>query len=138
MKTIFHILIFGLILSAFGSCTPKTGEQVTQTEPTPVEPQEDPCKDPKLSSCTKFCDIPNGDDIETKYVLSRDFLKTGDWDKAFEFWKEVYAAAPAADGLRNTVFADGIRYYEHFLYDEKDPAKREEYITIIFNLYDEI
>ena len=51
---------------------------------------------------------------------------------------KVYELAPAADGKRNTVLADGIRFYEHFLELEKDSLKKEEWINKIFALYDRI
>lgn len=70
--------------------------------------------------------------------MYRDFLKSNDWNQAFEFWKKVYAVAPAADGRRNSVYVDGIRFYEHFMNETQDSLKRDGYITEILKLYDEI
>ena len=61
-----------------------------------------------------------------------------DYDQAFELWQKVYAVSPAADGQRNTVFADGIRFNERFISQEPDTAKWEPYIDKIFELYDEV
>ena len=30
-----------------------------------------------LSPCSKFSDVPNSDELETQYVLYRDFIKVG-------------------------------------------------------------
>ncbi|MGH1434518.1 MAG: hypothetical protein ACRBG0_08675 [Lewinella sp.] len=117
------------------TCTPKTTETVTTpttTEPVkPVSPTPPPVE---LSPCPKFTDAPNQDDAETNYVLYRDFLKAQDYDVAYSYWKKVYAVAPAADGQRNTVFSDGIFFYEYFLSQTGDQA----YVDSIFALYDEI
>ncbi len=132
-------LVFGLLLLAlWAGCTPKTTEPAVteeapeQTQPQPQKPEED------LSPCPKFRDAPNPDDAETNYVLYRDFLRVNDWDKAFQLWKKVYEVAPAADGRRNTVYADGIRFYEYFISQTTDSLKRDAYVDTIFNLYDEI
>jgi hypothetical protein len=68
-------------------------------------------------------------------VLYRDFLKAGDWNQAFDYWKKVFAVAPAADGKRNSVFADGVRFYEYFLSQSQDSLQKEQYIDRIFQLY---
>ncbi len=119
------------------ACTPKTTEPVTEApkeEPAspPAEPEEE------LSPCPKFRNAPNPDEAETNYVLYRDFLRAGEWDKAFELWQKVYKVAPAADGRRNTVYADGIRFYEYFISQTQDEAKKEAYVDTIFSIYDEI
>ena len=68
-----------------------------------------------------------------EFVLYRDFLKAKDWDGAFEKWQKVYEEAPAADGKRNTVYADGIRFYEHYYRQNyADSVKREGYLKKIF------
>ena len=126
----------GLLLAG---CSPKVSEQAVSSgsvqqaaRPQPKAPGE------KLSPCPKFSDAPNPDQVETDYVLYRDFLKAGDWDRAYELWKKVYEVAPAADGLRNTVYADGIRFYEHFIAQSKDSLEREAHISRIFGIYDQI
>lgn len=132
-----HLTILLLVIAGFFfACTPKTGEKIaetTETKPTPPPPVDE-----NLSDCPKFSDAPNPDQALEDFVLYRDFLRAEDWETAFEKWKKVYAVAPAADGKRNTVFADGITFYEHFIYYEKDAAKKNEYIDRIFELYDEI
>jgi hypothetical protein len=133
-----RLLFWGFLslLLAFG-CTPKTTEKTVETEPeeTPVptpEPEED------LSPCPKFQDAPYPDNVETNYVLYRDFLRAGDYTKAYDLWKKVYEVAPAADGKRNTVMADGIFFYERLAAGESDATVKQQYIDNIFALYDQI
>ncbi len=132
------IVILCCLNLAFMACSPKTQIATTEVEETPTLETPDPEEDESLSPCPKFKDAPNPDEVETNYVLYRDFYKVKEWDKAFELWQKVYNVAPAADGQRNTVYADGIRFYEHFLRNTKEPGKRNEYIDRIFELYDEI
>ncbi len=135
------LLIFAFLLVMFLSCTPKTGEQITETEPPKVEekhPATEVQEDNNLSPCPKFSDAPNPDQILEEYVLYRDFLKAGDWPGAYEKWQKVYEISPAADGKRNTVFADGIRFYEYFMSQTQDSIEKEGYINKIFEIYDRI
>ncbi|MCO6493878.1 MAG: hypothetical protein J5I98_35995 [Phaeodactylibacter sp.] len=134
------LLVLGVLSLAFlAGCTPKTTETAASSEEkeeaTTVKP---PKKEEELSPCPKFRDAPNPDDAETNYVLYRDFMKVNEWDKAFQMWKKVYAVAPAADGRRNTVYADGIRFYEYFISQTQDSAKIHAYVDTIFSIYDEI
>lgn len=122
-----------LLLSVWlGACTPKTTETTTST--TPPTNTTPPPSTANLSPCPKFSDAPNPDEVETNYVLYRDFLRVNDWKQAYSYWKKVYNVAPAADGQRNTVLADGIRFYEHFLGQTKDSS----YVDSIFMMYDQI
>ncbi len=128
------------LLAGLAGCSPKvtpgpTEEETTQTEQ-PQPPREQPGEE--LSPCKKFSDAPNPDQAETNYVLYRDFLKAGDMDQAFELWKKVYDEAPAADGRRNTVFADGFIFYESFLAEAGTQEQKERYIDTIFMLYDAV
>lgn len=128
-----------IVLAALGlmvACTPKTTEPVVTAEP---ETEPEPAKvDENLSPCPKFTDAPNPDEAETNYVLYRDFLRAGDYEKAYELWQKVYAVAPAADGQRNTVLADGIRFNERFISQTTDTSQWEPYVDRIFELYDQV
>ncbi|PSR11448.1 MAG: hypothetical protein DA408_01775 [Bacteroidetes bacterium] len=135
-KLIFPTSLFALfsILLVLG-CTPKTTATVTPPTTAPAPKPVSPAPEPvKLSPCPKFSDAPNPDDAETNYVLYRDFLRAKDYDKAHAYWQKVYAVAPAADGQRNTVFSDGILFYEHFLAQTGNQA----YVDSIFQMYDHI
>lgn len=135
-------IVPGVLFLAFLAiaCTPKTTEPATAVEPAeePATPAKPPKKEEKLSPCPKFQDAPHPDEVETNYVLYRDFLRVNDWDRAFGLWKKVYAVAPAADGRRNTVYADGIRFYEYFISQTRDSARIDAYVDTIFMVYDEI
>ena len=134
-------IVLGVLLLAFmAGCTPKTTEPTTATDKkeevaTTVKP---PKQQETLSPCPKFKDAPNPDDAETHYVLYRDFLKVNEWNKAFQMWQKVYEVSPAADGRRNTVYADGIRFYEYFISQTQDSALIDTYVDTIFSIYDEI
>ena len=128
-------LFFGIFVF---SCTQKIVEEtqkVPEEVPQVVEEEEE---EENLSACPTFSDAPNPDDAETNFVLYRDFLKAKDWKGSFELWKKVYEVSPAADGKRNTVFSDGIRFYEHFMEDVTDSLEKEGFIDKIFEIYDEL
>lgn len=137
--TIKHIWGGISVIALLGACTPKTTEPIKSTPATPpVSTTKPPAPDETLSPCLKFTDAPNKDEAETNYVLYRDFLKVNDWKQAYEYWQKVYAVAPAADGRRNTVYADGIRFFEYFMTQTQDSLQRKAYIDRIFQIYDEI
>lgn len=138
MKT-RNLLLLTLVLFLFGACTPKTTEEIAKVEQpeqptTPPPPKETV----KLSPCPKFSDAPQPEEASDNYVLYRDFMKINDWNRAFTLWKKVYTVAPAADGQRNTVYADGIRFYEYFISQTSDSLLKEAYVDTIFTIYDEI
>ncbi len=123
------------------SCTPKTTQQATQTHTPPTDTTHTTSPTQTLthtSPCPTFDDAPNPDKAIENYVLYHDFMKTQEYDQAFSYWRKVYREAPAADGRRNSVFADGIWFYEYFLSKEPDSLKREALIDTIFMLYDEV
>lgn len=134
-KKIFSLITLALLALVI-ACTPKTTEQAKTEEPEevkkpPVVQQEG------LSECKKFSDNPNSNDAETAHVLYRDFLKQKDYDQAFKYWKTAYAMAPAADGMRDYHFLDGVKLYENMLSKETDDTKKGEYIDTILAFYDE-
>lgn len=138
-KTLRTVWLLSLLAGmAAGACSPKTGKKTAET-PTKEQPAKPatstaPAAD-KLSPCANFDNAPSKDDATTHYVLYRDFLKAGDWNQAFDYWEKVFAVAPAADGKRNTLYMDGIRFYEHFYSQSKDSLQKEGYIDRIFELY---
>ncbi|MDX1665948.1 MAG: hypothetical protein R3350_01910, partial [Saprospiraceae bacterium] len=137
--TVRRLLILLFTALFLIDCTPKTTEQAqnTKAENEPVRAEPTP-EEEGLSPCPKFRDAPDPDKATTNYVLYRDFLKAREWDQAFNYWQKVYEVAPAADGQRNTVYADGIRFYERFLREAENKAQQEAYKDRIFELYDEI
>lgn len=136
----YRLLAAAIAVTLLAACAPKVTEPVVTGEKPAAPVAKAPAKpmEEKLSPCPKFSDAPNPDEAETNYVLYRDFMRANQWDKAYELWKKVYDVAPAADGRRNTVYADGITFLERFISQTQDSLKREGYINRIFALYDEI
>lgn len=133
--------LFSLLLLVFFSalaCTPKLAEKPpmptqetasTETTTTPEKPAD---------PCATFNEAPNVQEVKRNYVLYRDFIKAGDWDGAYDLWKKVIQVAPAADGKRNTVLADGIKFYEHYKELATDSTEKAAYVDQIFEMYDRI
>ncbi len=90
------------------------------------------------AACPGFAEAPDPDKALELYVLYRDNMKIQQYDVAFDYWKQVYEVAPAADGRRNTILTDGIQLYQHFYQQAADSLEREKFIDQIFELYDRI
>ena len=125
---ILSLLTLGLIYS----CSPKT----TVAEVAEVE--EEVVVDPNLSPCKKFSDAFDPDQIEDYFVLYRDDIKNKNYTSAFEYWQQVYKEAPAADGKRNTVFTDGVFFFERLARGAEDEETKQKYVNKMFELYDEM
>jgi len=130
----------GLFFLFFIACTPKTTEVITP--PTPPEPPAPPATtgEEQVSGCPKWTDLPpaQADEVENNFVIYRDFLKRGDYTEAYQLWRKVYEVAPAADGKRQTVFNDGIYFYENLIRGEEDSLRKKEYTDLIFQIYDDL
>lgn len=92
---------------------------------------------PAFSQCETWVNAPNKDALEEAHVLYRQFMKTEEYDKAFEYWKTAYEGAPAADGQRSSHFKDGRTIYLHKFKNTTDEAKKQEYANMIIKLFDE-
>ena len=92
---------------------------------------------PAYNQCQTWINLPNRDAIEEAHVLYRQFIKSEDYDKAFEYWKTAYEAAPAADGQRSYHYSDGIKIYMDKFKKTTDEAKKKEYSAMILKLYNE-
>ncbi len=125
-----------VLLLALLACSPKTNLPAPPpAAPQPATPSVDMSN---LSPCPNWLSLPNQDDISNEYIIYRDALKAGNYPRAFDGWKKVYAVAPAADGKRSTVLDDGIRIYTHFFNQEKDETKKKDYVQKVLDLYDQI
>lgn len=116
------------------SCTPKVSESVTESEVNTQQPNFGKATSP----CGTFSDSPLGDDAITAHVLYRDLFKMEKYDQAFPYWKKAFEIAPAADGKRNTHFADGITFYQRFYEQSSDESLKAKYVDTIFSLYDQM
>jgi hypothetical protein len=87
--------------------------------------------------CETWVGSPQKDALEEAHVLYRQFMKTEEYDKAFEYWEKAYKGAPAADGQRSTHFVDGRKIYLHKFKNTTDEAKKKEYAAMALRLFDE-
>ncbi len=113
------------------ACTPKIVEEVAEVAPPPPPVRED------LSPCGKFFESGNPDEAETAHVLYRDLVKLKNFEEAMPLWEKAMKMAPAADGLRDYHFMDGVKLYKWMYGKETDLDKKSAYIDKIFDLYDE-
>ena len=127
------------LLLALGACTPKaaptTTATTTPTAPTTTTTPKPNPNQPTVSQCRKFSDTADPDQAETDYVIYRQQLKAENMTAALQTWRTVYANSPAADGLRPTVYTDGVAFYNYLL--RENPDKREMYGDSIIALYAE-
>ncbi len=131
-KVIYFLISLIFILG----CSPKIGQEVTSQ--TPQEVTSSPPLDEKLSPCGKFSDATDEETAVNSHVIYRDFLRQEEYDQALPYWRTAYKLAPAADGKRNTHYADGIRFFEHFYSLEENVQKKERLVDSIFMFYDQI
>ncbi len=91
---------------------------------------------PANAQCGKFTEASNPSDAETFHVLYRQDVKSKNFDAAIENWEKAYAAAPAADGLRDVHYTDGIKILKDKLKKETDQAKKEVLVKRVVGLYE--
>lgn len=126
---VLSIIVAILVLTTVG-CSPKMSQQTaTVTKPVQKKP---------TGPCGKFEEATDTETAMNAHVIYRDFLRQNDYDQALPYWRIAYRLAPAADGQRNTHFADGIRFYENFLSATDNEAEKEAFIDTIFQMYDRI
>ena len=121
------------------ACTPKAPvadtAEAPDAGPTTPGPQ---APEVELSPCPNWTQLPNEDQVSDNYVIYRDFLRTGEVQKAYDLWQEVYQVAPAADGQRNTVITDGIYFAQYFASQTDDAAEQAAYRDQVFGYYDQL
>jgi hypothetical protein len=88
------------------------------------------------AQCGKFTEASNPSDAETFHVLYRQDVKQKNLTAAEENWEKAFAAAPAADGLRDVHYTDGIKILKDKLKKESDEAKKAEIAKRVVGLYD--
>lgn len=100
------------------------------------------------AQCGTWNNLPNKEDLEGAHSIYRQYMKdkqvadieqldAENFKIAFDNWKKVYDAAPAADGQRATHYADGRTFYMAMHNKSNDAAKKKEYADMILRLYDE-
>lgn len=128
-KTYFSLFLFFILIG----CSPKVVEEVVQAAPPPPPPKVNP----NMSPCDNFSKSSNPDEAETAHVLYRDLIKMKNFEEAMPLWEKAIEMAPAADGLRDYHFMDGVKLYKWMYEKETDVDKKSAYIDKIFELYDE-
>lgn len=88
------------------------------------------------AQCGKFTEASNPSDAETFHVLYRQDVKQKNLTAAEENWEKAFQAAPAADGMRDVHYTDGIKILKEKLKNEIDEAKKKEIVGRIIGLYD--
>ena len=129
-------IIYSIIctLAVFVSCTPKVAETVAVAEVEAPKPKEVADKNP----CITFNELSasDRDRIETAYVLYKDQIKLGNYDKAYPLWKDAYYGAPAANGSVKYQFEDGLAIYKN-KYENSDNADlKSAYVDTVMMIYD--
>ena len=92
---------------------------------------------PAFGQCETWLKSPQKDALEEAHVLYRQFMKTEEYDKAFEYWGKAYKGAPSADGQRSMHYTDGRKIYLYKFKNETDVAKKQEYAAMALRLLDE-
>ncbi|NND05728.1 MAG: hypothetical protein HKN87_05055 [Saprospiraceae bacterium] len=89
------------------------------------------------AQCETWNDSPQKEEAENSHTNYRSALKMKDFELAFSEWQKAYNIAPAADGLRDFHYMDGIKIYKEQLKNITDDAMRKEIIAKILTLYDQ-
>jgi len=139
MKNLILLLVLfvGLFLTNCSTTKPTAPDVTTTPEvKNPPEPEKKYLSKP---GCAKWDDFPYSEkeQLANNYVIYRNRLKNKDIEGAYELWQMVYAKAPAADGLRKTVFLDGVEFNIGFYNNTQDSIKQKEYVNTIKRLYQE-
>lgn len=87
--------------------------------------------------CENWNNSPQKEQAENAHTNYRSALKMNDFGLAFSEWKKAYDLAPAADGLRDFHYTDGIKIFKQQLKEATDEAKKKELIDKILELYDQ-
>jgi tetratricopeptide (TPR) repeat protein len=90
-----------------------------------------------FSQCETWINSSQKEDAENAHSNYRSALKMKDYNLAFGEWNKAYTIAPAADGMRDFHFTDGIKIYKEQLKAESDPGKKKEIIAKIVSLYEQ-
>lgn len=130
MKYFTQILSSLLILLV--ACTPKVLDESTLPPAVVIEEPEVP-----EGPCITMAQLPvvQRDEVETAYVLYRDFYKQKDYASALPLWKQAFDAAPAADGKIKYHYDDGVGIYKG-LFNEASEADKKDYVEMIMSIYD--
>ncbi len=89
------------------------------------------------AQCETWNGSPKKEEAENAHSNYRSALKMNDFELAFNEWQVAYGIAPAADGMRDFHYTDGIKIYKEQLKAASDDNARKEKIELILALYDQ-
>ncbi len=127
-----HLIVIILSLVVY-SCTPKVATTVTE----PAEEVTPEVVVEKTTPCTTLGELPSSvrEEAETAFVLYRDFLKSGNYDESYKYWKSAYYNAPGSNGRIQYHYDDGIKLYRHFYDNTTNPVDKEMWVDSVKALY---
>jgi len=129
----FSTLILASILVIM-SCSPKTTEPAVVTPSPPTTPVKQEPENP----CTTFADLPGAerDEVETAYVLYKDYIKENKFEEALPYWQKAYYGAPASNGRVKYQFDDGVRLYTYLYQQATTESDKQAMIDSVMSVYD--
>lgn len=91
------------------------------------------------AQCESWEAYPNGvESAKEKHIIYHDLFKSKKYKEAFPIWKELFATVKIPLPAKTTHFSNGITMYKTFAKEEKDKDKKEEYLTKMMELYDQM
>lgn len=88
------------------------------------------------AQCETWNKSPKKEEAENAHVVYRQYVKTKDYNSAFEHWKKAFQLAPAADGKRDWHYKDGIAIYKDKFEKATDQAEKAKHKAKIIELYE--
>ena len=89
-----------------------------------------------ISQCENWVGKKFEEDAKNAHTVYRQSLKSKFYKIAFEYWRQAYKLAPAADGKRAYHFWDGIKLYKMEYDKAKDVELKKKYRDTIMSLFD--
>ena len=91
-----------------------------------------------MGQCANWEKSANKDELENYHVIYRQFIKSQNYDAAFDNWKKVFDIAPAADGQRDIQYLDGIELYKNKFSKATSPEEKDKAKAAALAIYDQL
>ncbi len=137
MKNFLTYILLALICFSCGG--PKLAEKINSNAPDINTTEIDPVEvSINKSNCMVISELsyPLRDDIETAYVIYRDFVKAKEYEEALPIWKKAFYNAPSANGKIKYQFDDGVAIYKALHAATEDNTLKQNYQDTIMSIYD--
>jgi hypothetical protein len=90
------------------------------------------------AQCDSWEKHPQGaEEAKRQHVLYRDKFKEKKYDEAYPIWLELFKTVKIPTPAKTTHFMDGAEMSFYFAKNEKDPAKKKEWVEKAVELYDQ-